>query len=262
MIWTIGFRFVRVLGDYHATFVETVPFKTIATFTLFQTVYLLFCFGLTWIPIAGVLFPLLIMLLVPVRQYFLPKFFKAVHLQDLDAAEYEEAPAIAFNMSFEVRTILDNKNGCIVFYFILFFSFYADWFFFFFWQNQDLQARATNIDGAEVLDEVITRSRGEIRRNQSPKITSSTPSIEDIKPVYSPRLSHRVHSPRLNELRGEGSPRSTGKELELKQTPSPRPSILGKSIPGSSSSSSHIPWVWFWWVRLSTVLERLYITHS
>lgn len=32
----------------------------------------------------------------------LPKFFKRAHLQDLDAAEYEEAPAIAFNMSFEV----------------------------------------------------------------------------------------------------------------------------------------------------------------
>lgn len=71
-------------------------------FTLFQTSYLLLCFGITWIPLAGVLFPLLIMLLVPVRQYFLPKFFKGAHLQELDAAAYEEAPAIAFNMSFEV----------------------------------------------------------------------------------------------------------------------------------------------------------------
>ena len=91
-----------MLEKYHATFVETVPFKTIATFTVFQTVYLLVCFGITWIPIAGVLFPLFIMLLVPVRQYFLPKFFKAAHLQDLDAAEYEEAPAVAFNVSYEV----------------------------------------------------------------------------------------------------------------------------------------------------------------
>lgn len=102
-------QFVRVLEDYHATFVETVPFKTIATFTLFQTTYLLLCFGLTWIPIAGVLFPLLIMLLVPVRQYVLPKFFKGAHLQDLDAAEYEEAPAIAFNVSFQVCCL--NHSG-------------------------------------------------------------------------------------------------------------------------------------------------------
>lgn len=101
----IMFHLCRVLEQYHATFLETVPFKTIATFTLFQTVYLLLCFGITWIPIAGVLFPLLIMLLVPVRQYVLPKFFKGAHLQDLDASEYEEVPAIAYNLSFEVRFI-------------------------------------------------------------------------------------------------------------------------------------------------------------
>lgn len=91
--------FCRVLEEYHATFVETVPFKAIGTFTLFQTAYLLVCFGLTWIPIAGVMFPLMIMLLVPVRQYILPKFFKGAHLQDLDAAEYEEAPALPFNIA-------------------------------------------------------------------------------------------------------------------------------------------------------------------
>lgn len=88
----------RVLENYHATFVETVPFKAIATFTIFQTLYLLACFGITWVPIAGLLFPLLIMLLVPVRQYILPKFFKSLHLQDLDAADYEEAPAAPFNL--------------------------------------------------------------------------------------------------------------------------------------------------------------------
>ncbi|PON35184.1 Bicarbonate transporter [Parasponia andersonii] len=203
LLFTAPSRRYKVLEKYHAMFVETVPFKTIATFTLFQTVYLLVCFGITWIPIAGVLFPLFIMLLVPVRQYFLPKFFKAAHLQDLDAAEYEEAPSVAFNMSYE---------------------------------DQDLQARTTNIDGAEILDEVITRSRGEIRRTQSPKLTSSTPSsVEHTKSGYSPQLSQRVYSPRLNELRGEQSPR-LGKELEVKQTPSPGPSILGKSSPGSSSS--------------------------
>lgn len=86
----------RVLEDYHATFVETVPFMTITAFTLFQTAYLLVCFGITWIPIAGVLFPLMIMLLVPARQYLLPKLFKGAHLTDLDAAEYEESPAIQF----------------------------------------------------------------------------------------------------------------------------------------------------------------------
>lgn len=203
LLFTAPSRRYKVLEDYHATFIETVPFKTIAAFTLFQTVYLLVCFGLTWIPIAGVLFPLLIMLLVPVRQYVLPKFFKGAHLQDLDAAEYEEAPAVSYNMTFE---------------------------------DQDPQARTTNIDDGEILDEIITRSRGEIRRTQSPKVTSSTPgSVENMKSSYSPRLSQRAYSPRFSEPRVDRNPRLTGKGAELKQTPSPGFSNLGQSNPGSSS---------------------------
>ncbi|CAK7328886.1 unnamed protein product [Dovyalis caffra] len=203
LLFTAPSRRYKVLEEYHATFIETVPFKTIATFTLFQTVYLLVCFGITWIPLAGVLFPLLIMLLVPVRQYVLPKFFKGAHLQDLDAAEYEEAPAVSYNMTFE---------------------------------DQNPQARTTNIDGAEILDEIITRSRGEIRHTQSPKITSSTPgSVEDIKSSYSPRLSRRAYSPQISELRVDRSPRFPGKGVELKQTPSPGSSNFRQSNHGSSS---------------------------
>ncbi|XP_012478587.1 probable boron transporter 2 isoform X2 [Gossypium raimondii] len=198
LLFTAPGRRYKVLEDSHATFVEIVPFKTIATFTLFQTVYLLVCFGITWIPIAGVLFPLLIMLLVPVRQYLLPKFFKGAHLQDLDAAEYEEAPAIAYNMTFE---------------------------------DQERQATATNSDGLEILDEIMTRSRGEIRRTQSPKVSSTTPSsVGDIKPSYSPGVLQNAYSPRISQLRGK-----TEKVLELKQTPSPGPSTLGQSSRASSS---------------------------
>ncbi|GMQ10111.1 hypothetical protein CsSME_00053243 [Camellia sinensis var. sinensis] len=204
LLFTAPNRRYKVLEKYHATFVETVPFKAIAIFTLFQTAYLLGCFGITWIPIASVLFPLLIMLLVPVRQYLLPKFFKGAHLQDLDAAEYEEAPGITCNMSFE---------------------------------DQDHQARTPHIDSGEVLDEIITRSRGEIRHAHSPKITSSTPgSVDDMKPAYSPRLTHRAYSPRINELKVERSPKMAGKGLEIKQTPSPGPSTLGQRTHGSSSS--------------------------
>ena len=42
--------------------------------------------------IVGVIFPVLIMALVPIRQYILPRFFSQKNLQELDAAEYEEAP--------------------------------------------------------------------------------------------------------------------------------------------------------------------------
>ncbi|KAK9108107.1 hypothetical protein Syun_024118 [Stephania yunnanensis] len=169
LLFTAPSRRYKVLEECHATFVETVPFKAIATFTLFQMAYLLLCFGITWIPIAGVLFPLLIMLLVPVRQYVLPKLFKGAHLQDLDAAEYEEATAtrLQFDARGPQEVILD-------------------------------------IDSKEVLDDIITRSRGEIRHVHSPKLTSSTPSsLDDIKPAYSPRMPCRMHSPHMSKLKME-----------------------------------------------------------
>ncbi|KAM0982444.1 hypothetical protein PS2_015106 [Malus domestica] len=197
-LFTAPSRRYKVLEKNHGTFLETVPFKTIVTFTLFQMAYLLMCFGLTWIPIAGVLFPLLIMLLVPVRQYFLPKFFKGAHLQDLDAAEYEEAPSITFNLPLE---------------------------------DLDLQSRTTNIDGGEMLDEIITRSRGEIRHTHSSKTSSLNPTPLE----GSPRMSQIVHCPRLNELRGERSPRLSAQGLETTQASSPGPSTLGQISRGSSS---------------------------
>ncbi|KAA3476061.1 Boron transporter 1-like protein [Gossypium australe] len=184
LLFTAPSRRYKVLEEYHATFVETVPFKTIATFTLFQTIYLLVCFGITWIPLAGVLFPPLIMLLVPVRQYLLPMFFKAVHLQDLDAAEFEEAPPILY-MAFE---------------------------------DLELEGRTTTtMDGAEILDQIITTSRGEIRRMQSPNTSS---------------VLEKAYSPQIRQL----SPSLTEKGLELSLTPSPAPSTLGQSSRDSSSS--------------------------
>lgn len=83
-------RRFKVLQGAHASFVEYVPFKYIAAFTILQIVYLLICFGVTWIPIAGILFPLPFFILISIREHILPKFFPANYLQELDAAEYEE----------------------------------------------------------------------------------------------------------------------------------------------------------------------------
>ncbi|MBA0563017.1 hypothetical protein Golob_008028 [Gossypium lobatum] len=176
LLFTAPSRRYKVLKQKHANFVETVPFKTIAIFTVFQTIYLLICFGLTWVPIAGVMFPLMIMLLVPVRQYLLPKFFKGAHLYDLDAAEYEEAPALPFNLATET----------------------------------ELGHGASYEGEGEIFDEVITRSRGEFRHTSSPKITSSTSTPSNYPRSHlSPCLSS---SPHLGELRGERSPRARGNE--------------------------------------------------
>lgn len=99
------FSWCRVLEGAHASFVESVPFKYIAIFTIFQLIYFLVCFGITWIPIAGILFPLPFFILISIRQHILPKLFPAQHLWELDAAEYEEvtgAPRLSISLSFNV----------------------------------------------------------------------------------------------------------------------------------------------------------------
>ncbi|KAK9139119.1 hypothetical protein Scep_008800 [Stephania cephalantha] len=203
LLFTAPSRRYKVLEDYHATFVETVPFKTIAVFTIFQTTYLLVCFGITWIPIAGVLFPLLIMLLVPLRQYLLPKFFKGPHLQDLDAAEYEEAPALPFNLACE----------------------------------GEIASRTSCVDDGEILDGMITRSRGEIRRTCSPKVTSSTTTpARDSKSLYgSPRNGEKPFSPRISEIKGERSPHSGGRGAASPWTGESRTSNLVRTSSLGSS---------------------------
>ncbi|OMO53420.1 Bicarbonate transporter, eukaryotic [Corchorus capsularis] len=195
LLFTAPSRRYKVLEEYHATFVETVPFKTIAVFTIFQTAYLVVCFGITWIPIAGVLFPLMIMLLVPVRQYILPKFFKGAHLQDLDAAEYEESPAVPFNQL----------------------------------QEGELVRTASFADDGEILDGMITRSRGEIRRMSSLKLTSSTAT--PCKEFQSPRFSDKAYSPRVSQLslRGDLSPASVGRGPFSPRTNEVKLSNLGKT---------------------------------
>jgi boron transporter len=87
-------KYNRVLEGDHASYVESVPFKVIAAFTVLQLVYLMICFGVTWIPIAGILFPLPFFILVVLRQHVLPKFFNSCYLYELDASGYEEIPGM------------------------------------------------------------------------------------------------------------------------------------------------------------------------
>nr|XP_048328125.1 boron transporter 4-like isoform X2 [Ziziphus jujuba var. spinosa] len=139
---TPGRRY-KVLEGVHASFVELVPVKSIAIFTLFQLVYFLVCFGVTWIPIAGILFPLPFFLLICIRQHLLPKFFHPHHLQELDAAEYEEiagiTPRLSLSLSFRDREIPGLGN----------------------------EGDGVEMCDAEILDE-LTTSRGELKlRNVS-----------------------------------------------------------------------------------------------
>lgn len=133
-----GRRF-KVLESLHASYVESVPFKYITMFTIFQLVYFLICYGITWIPTGGILFPLPFFLLIPIREHFLPKLFPPEHLQELDASEYEEfigRPVQSMSLS--------RKEG----------------------SNEEIMENDFEIDSAEILDEMTTR-RGELKLRSS-----------------------------------------------------------------------------------------------
>ncbi|XP_027333119.1 probable boron transporter 7 [Abrus precatorius] len=145
-------RRYKILQGSHASFIESVPFKAIAAFTILQFVYFLICFGVTWIPIGGILFPLPFFLLITIREHLLPKLFKPNHLQELDAAEYEEiggAPHVAHNIS-----LRDKEPG-----------------------DGDSEKSSEDYYDAEILDEMTT-NRGELKlravsRNNSRSLSHS-----------------------------------------------------------------------------------------
>ena len=88
----------------------------------------------------------------------------------------------------------------------------------------------------EILDEVITRSRGEFRHTSSPKITSSTSTpANNPRSHQSPRLSY-TYSPRVSELRGEKSPKLGARGPNSPITGDQKLSKLGKS-PSSSEQN-------------------------
>ncbi|KAL0429809.1 UNVERIFIED_CONTAM: Boron transporter 4 [Sesamum radiatum] len=128
-----------ILEGDHASFVETVPFKYIAAFTIFQFMYLLLCFGVTWIPIAGILFPVPFFLLISIRQHLLPKVLKSTYLRELDAAGYEEiagTPQRCLSLTIRVQ----EQEGPYL----------------------GIREGEVEISDAEILDE-LTTNRGELK---------------------------------------------------------------------------------------------------
>ncbi|KAK9807489.1 hypothetical protein WJX72_000529 [[Myrmecia] bisecta] len=75
-----------------APYLEGVKFRVIVAFTLLQFAGLAGVYGITLAGIAGVVFPIPIMLLVPLRIYVLPRLFRRADLHALDAAVYHQSP--------------------------------------------------------------------------------------------------------------------------------------------------------------------------
>lgn len=110
-------RLHKVMERDHVSFVESVPFRYIVAFTLFQLAYLLVCFGVTWIPTAGIMFPFLFFFLLVIRHRIMPMVFQHYHLAQLDAHEYEEVAAVGISsrrsvgISLSFRDIGELESG-------------------------------------------------------------------------------------------------------------------------------------------------------
>eukprot|EP00898_Chlorokybus_atmophyticus_P003913 jgi/Chlat1/4522/Chrsp29S00334 len=91
LLFTDPKRRYMLLEKEHVPYLETVPFRIIAAFTLFQTAYMMGVWCITYFAgVAGLLFPIPIILLIPIRMYIMPKVFPKDALRELDAAEFEE----------------------------------------------------------------------------------------------------------------------------------------------------------------------------
>lgn len=100
-------------------------------------------------------------------------------------------------------------------------------------------ARASSAEVGEILDGIMTRSRGEIRHMCSPKVTSSgTTPARDPKILQSPCFSEKAYSPRVSELRGEQSPRPRPGGRGPISPSEARPSKLGKSPSNITTSNN------------------------
>ncbi|XP_014500287.1 probable boron transporter 7 [Vigna radiata var. radiata] len=101
----------KIFEDFHPSFLEKVPFKTIVTFTLLQLGYFLICYGVTWIPFVGILFPVPFFLLIFIRERLLPKIFKPNHLEELDASGYEEIVGVPPALKMDMESDTDDVGS-------------------------------------------------------------------------------------------------------------------------------------------------------
>ena len=97
------------------------------------------------------------------------------------------------------------------------------------YQDGEIGRSASFADDGEILDGMVTRSRGEIRRMFSLKLSGSTAtSSKELGILQSPRHSDKVYSPRVSELRVELSPRLGGRGPFSPRAGEGRQSNLGK----------------------------------
>jgi hypothetical protein len=80
-------RAAHKAGDTVPLYVFRVPVSEIAKFTLFQVLALGTMFGISWIGQGGIAFPVVLLVLVPLRHMVLTRLMKVEHLRELDRAK-------------------------------------------------------------------------------------------------------------------------------------------------------------------------------
>ena len=96
-------------GETQPAYVELVPMSDVNKFTILQILALGSVYAVTWAGVYGIAFPLLIMALVPLRQYVLVKMFPASSLRHLDTAE--DVEEVIEEDGVEVDRALDDVRG-------------------------------------------------------------------------------------------------------------------------------------------------------
>ena len=95
------------------------------------------------------------------------------------------------------------------------------------YQQSEFGAAASYVGDGEILDEVITRSRGEFRHTSSPKITSSTPTPSNEDKIH--QSPHPSSNSPVGELTTEQSPWSGARGYYSPKAREVRLSNLGRS---------------------------------
>ncbi|KAK9842830.1 hypothetical protein WJX74_003059 [Apatococcus lobatus] len=106
-------RFLLLFSDPHRrrwgfedpsyAWIDRWPQRKLFLFTLLQGLGTGAAYGITWIPIAGIVFPVPILLMVPIRQYLYPYIFGRPFLQDLDPMPGDDDPPSPDHSSSEQR---------------------------------------------------------------------------------------------------------------------------------------------------------------
>jgi len=86
-----AYRRGKKAGEAVPMYAERVPFRVMASFTCMQLAFMLGMLGISWAGQGGIAFPVLLLIMIPIRHSVVPRHISSRHLRDLDRAKDLEA---------------------------------------------------------------------------------------------------------------------------------------------------------------------------